>query len=145
MTTTGFCLILRGKIRGNHYENNTQIHSAASVPPYRWCYLALSSFGLLFVGIIYAWSIFKVPLQDAFGWDAPSLAVNYSLSVAFLCIGGLVGGLLDKKLSTQKSSSFRCVSVLRGLYGYFQTGRFQHHPALPRLRYRSGKRHRYFL
>ncbi|MCI5654802.1 MFS transporter [Lachnospiraceae bacterium HCP1S3_A8] len=82
-------------------KTTSQIHSAASVPPYRWCYLALSSFGLLFVGIIYAWSIFKVPLQDAFGWDAPSLAVNYSLSVAFLCIGGLVGGLLDKKLSTR--------------------------------------------
>lgn len=82
-------------------KTTSQIHSATSVPPYRWCYLALSSFGLLFVGIIYAWSIFKVPLQDAFGWDAPSLAVNYSLSVAFLCIGGLVGGLLDKKLSTR--------------------------------------------
>ena len=82
-------------------KTTSQIHSAASVPPYRWCYLALSSFGLLFVGIIYAWSIFKVPLQDAFGWDAPSLAVNYSLSVAFLCIGGLMGGLLDKKLSTR--------------------------------------------
>ena len=63
-----------------------------------------------------------------FGWDAPSLAVNYSLSVAFLCIGGLVGGLLDKKLSTRSLLLFRCVSVLRGLYGYFQTGRFQHHP-----------------
>ena len=104
-------------------KTTSQIHSAASVPPYRWCYLALSSFGLLFVGIIYAWSIFKVPLQDAFDWDAPSLAVNYSLSVAFLCIGGLVGGLLDKKLSTRSLLlfaaflSFVGFTVTSRLYG----------------------------
>ena len=101
-------------------KTTSQIHSAASVPPYRWCYLALSSFGLLFVGIIYAWSIFKVPLQDAFGWDAPSLAVNYSLSVAFLCIGGLVGGLLDKKLSTRSLLLF---AALLSFVGFTVTSR----------------------
>ena len=101
-------------------KTTSQIHSAASVPPYRWCYLALSSFGLLFVGIIYAWSIFKVPLQDAFGWDAPSLAVNYSLSVAFLCIGGLVGGLLDKKLSTR---SLLLMAAVLSFVGFTVTSR----------------------
>lgn len=101
-------------------KTTSQIHSAASVPPYRWCYLALSSFGLLFVGIIYAWSIFKVPLQDAFGWDAPSLAVNYSLSVAFLCIGGLMGGLLDKKLSTR---SLLLMAAVLSFVGFTVTSR----------------------
>ena len=101
-------------------KTTSQAHSASSVPPYRWCYLALSSFGLLFVGIIYAWSIFKVPLQDAFGWDAPSLAVNYSLSVAFLCIGGLVGGLLDKKLSTR---SLLLMAAVLSFVGFTVTSR----------------------
>lgn len=101
-------------------KTTSQVHSASSVPPYRWCYLALSSFGLLFVGIIYAWSIFKVPLQDAFGWDAPSLAVNYSLSVAFLCIGGLVGGLLDKKLSTR---SLLLIAAVLSFVGFTITSR----------------------
>ena len=101
-------------------KTTSQAHSAASVPPYRWCYLALSSFGLLFVGIIYAWSIFKVPLQDAFGWDAPSLAVNYSLSVAFLCIGGLMGGLLDKKLSTR---SLLLMAAVLSFVGFTVTSR----------------------
>lgn len=101
-------------------KTTSQVHSASSVPPYRWCYLALSSFGLLFVGIIYAWSIFKVPLQDAFGWDAPSLAVNYSLSVAFLCIGGLVGGLLDKKLSTR---SLLLMAAVLSFVGFTVTSR----------------------
>lgn len=101
-------------------KTTSQVHSASSVPPYRWCYLALSSFGLLFVGIIYAWSIFKVPLQDAFGWDAPSLAVNYSLSVAFLCIGGLVGGLLDKKLSTR---SLLLIAAVLSFVGFTVTSR----------------------
>lgn len=52
---------------------------------------------LLFAGIIYAWSILKVPLADEFGWNASQLALNFTLTMCFFAIGGMVSGILVKK------------------------------------------------
>lgn len=49
----------------------------------RWRYLAVSAVGLLFVGIIYAWSILKVPFSAEFGWEPSKLAFNYTLTMCF--------------------------------------------------------------
>lgn len=35
----------------------------------RWPFLAVGVVSMLFAGIIYAWSILKAPLGDAFGMD----------------------------------------------------------------------------
>ena len=34
----------------------------------RWPYVVRGFIIYLFVGLIYAWSIFVVPLEEAFGW-----------------------------------------------------------------------------
>lgn len=61
-------------------------------------YLAICGLGLLFVGIIYAWSILKVPFAESFGWQSSELALNYTISMSFFCIGSLLAGWLFKKI-----------------------------------------------
>ncbi len=60
---------------------------------YRTGILVASVFAMLFAGIIYAWSILKVPLAEDFGWSASQLALNYTLTMCGFCVGGLVGGV----------------------------------------------------
>lgn len=64
----------------------------------RWLYLAIGTFAMLFAGIIYAWSILKVPFAEGFGWDAAELSVNFTVTMSFFCLGGLVGARLAKAL-----------------------------------------------
>ena len=69
--------------------------------PRRWAYLALGIAALLFAGVIYAWSILKTPLGEAFGWTGKELALNYTLTMWCFCLGGFGGGLLGKRLGSR--------------------------------------------
>lgn len=44
------------------------------------------------IGIIYAWSILKAPLQEEFQWSASELALNFTLMMCMFCIGGMISG-----------------------------------------------------
>jgi OFA family oxalate/formate antiporter-like MFS transporter len=65
----------------------------------RWPYLLLGAVGMLFAGIIYAWSILKAPLAENFGWSVSALALNFTMTMCFFCIGGLISGVLLGRLS----------------------------------------------
>lgn len=65
----------------------------------RWGLLALGTVVLLFAGIIYAWSIIKAPFAEELGWSDSALTFNFTLTMCFFCLGGLVSGLLAKRLS----------------------------------------------
>ena len=67
----------------------------------RWGRLAISVFTLLMAGIIYAWSFLKAPFPELFGWDprGSQLQLNYTLTLCFFCLGGLMSGYAAKKLS----------------------------------------------
>lgn len=60
----------------------------------RWLYLAVGTAALLFAGIIYGWSILKAPLAAEFGWTASALSLNFTFTMCFFCLGGIVGGML---------------------------------------------------
>lgn len=64
----------------------------------RWLYLVIGTAALLFAGIIYAWSILKAPLAVEFGWTASGLSLNFTLTMCFFCLGGMLGGVLMKQL-----------------------------------------------
>lgn len=64
----------------------------------RWLYLALGVLAMLFAGVIYAWSILKAPFADF--WDASQLALNFTLTMTFFCLGGFVGAKLSKRFGT---------------------------------------------
>ena len=69
----------------------------------RYLYLIVGTVALLFAGTVYAWSILKVPLAQNFGWTVPQLTVNFTLTMSFFCLGGILGSLLNKKIGLKST------------------------------------------
>lgn len=65
----------------------------------RWFYLGIGTVMMLFVGIIYAWSILKQPLSTEMQWSQGALGFNYTLTMACFCLGGIVSGTLAQRVS----------------------------------------------
>ncbi len=70
---------------------------------YRWIVLVASVVAMLFAGIIYAWSILKVPFAEDFGWKSEQLSLNFTLTMCFFCLGGLLGSFLSRKIGVKVS------------------------------------------
>lgn len=70
---------------------------------YRWRVLALAVVAMLFAGIIYAWSILKVPFVEDFKWGAQALSLNFTLTMCTFCLGGLLGSFLSRKIGVKAS------------------------------------------
>ena len=52
----------------------------------RWFFLGLGVFAMLFSGVLYAWSILKIPFKEIFGWGDSALAFNFTITMCFFCI-----------------------------------------------------------
>ena len=63
----------------------------------RWFYLIVGIVSMLFIGVLYAWSILKHPLSVEFGWGPSELALNFTLAMAFFCVGGLLGAQIFRR------------------------------------------------
>ncbi|MDR3145966.1 MAG: MFS transporter [Treponema sp.] len=66
----------------------------------RWVKLVAGFVLLLFLGLIYAWSVFIVPLESEFGWNRQATSLTFTICMSAFCIGGLLAGLLAGKLSS---------------------------------------------
>ena len=65
----------------------------------RWLILAAGVFTMLFAGIIYAWSILNSPFLEM-DYARDDLAFNFTLTMSFFCIGGLLSTKLQKLFGT---------------------------------------------
>ena len=63
--------------------------------------LIVGVFTMLFAGILYAWSILKVPFAQELEYDQSMLALNFTLTMCFFCIGGLISSFLVKRYGTK--------------------------------------------
>lgn len=54
---------------------------------------------MLFLGLIYAWSIFVAPLESEFGWTRDQTSMTFTICMSLFCIGGLAASQLRKKLN----------------------------------------------
>lgn len=84
--------------------------------------LGLGVFSMLFAGIIYAWSILKAPLAAELGWGNSDLALNFTLTMCFFCLGGLLGSFISKKIGVKLSTIIP--GIVAGL-GFILTGMLQ--------------------
>ena len=64
----------------------------------RSIYLITGIFTMLFSGVLYAWSILKIPFKAEFNWSDSVLAFNFTLTMCFFCLGAFFGSLICKKL-----------------------------------------------
>ena len=91
--------------------------------------LAVGIFAMLFSGILYAWSILKVPFKTEFGFSDSDLAFNFTLTMSFFCIGAFLGSRLINLIGAGRATvlagiiagtGFICSGILTGkiLYLY---------------------------
>ena len=70
---------------------------------------------MLFSGVFYAWSLFRVELAAQFPtWSASAASLNLSIFIITFCLGGLLGGRLTAKLGQPKVARLGSVLVLAG-------------------------------
>ncbi len=67
----------------------------------RYLYLITGVFTMLFSGVLYAWSILKVPFATDYGWSASILARNFTFTMCFFCLGAFFGSLICKKIGAR--------------------------------------------
>ena len=82
----------------------------------RYILLVLGFIVMLFAGVAYAWSIFKAPLMDEFGWSIGQLAVNYFLTQSFFSIGSISCGFFSKKLGTRNTYHMGMILSFLGFF-----------------------------
>jgi len=73
----------------------------------RWRKLIIGFVALLFIGIIYAWSILNTPFKLGGATDGTGtvtnytqLGLNYTLTIIFFCLGSVFSGLISKQTTT---------------------------------------------
>jgi OFA family oxalate/formate antiporter-like MFS transporter len=83
----------------------------------RWPYLVYGFFMMLFLGLIYAWSVFITPLETTFGWVRSQTSLIFTISMSSFCVGGIVAGILIKKISFRKTLYLSALFILSGFVG----------------------------
>lgn len=70
---------------------------------------------MLLSGVFYAWSLFRVELQDRFPeWSASATSLNLTFFIITFCLGGLLGGRLTSKLGQPKVARIGALLMLVG-------------------------------
>ena len=77
---------------------------------------------LLFLGLIYGWSVFVTPLEQEFSWARTQTSLVFTISISFFCLGGIAGGFI---LRRQASRFVLRLSALCMLAGFFLASRVQ--------------------
>lgn len=64
----------------------------------RWLQVIIGFLISLTLGLLYAWSIFVVPLEKEFGWSRADTSLAFTISIIFFVVGMILGGKhTDKK------------------------------------------------
>lgn len=83
----------------------------------RWIYLGTATLTLLFLGLIYAWSIFRTPFSELFpDWSISQLSLTFTISMIFFCLGGFAGGLMSRKFSVRVRFLISAVMLFIGFF-----------------------------
>lgn len=83
----------------------------------RWLHLGTATLALLFLGLIYAWSIFRAPFSEMFpDWSVSQMSLTFTISMIFFCLGGFAGGLMSKKMSVRGRFIISAVMLFIGFF-----------------------------
>src|SRR5215212_10888237 len=78
----------------------------------RWLVAAAAVVMQLALGAVYAWSVFRTPLAEAFGWTISQVTLTFTLTIVALGVAAFPGGLW------MAAAGPRVVGIVAGvLYG----------------------------
>ena len=69
---------------------------------------------LLMAGVIYAWSVLKTPVKSEFGWTDTETQLCFTLTLCFFCLGGLLSGLIGRRVTLRVRLLAAAVLVIGG-------------------------------
>lgn len=86
----------------------------------RFGILFSDSIMLIFLGLVYAWSVFKKPLANAYGWNDSQLTWTFTICMFMFCLGGFAGARLAKFTSHRVLTWFcgACIGAAFFAMGY---------------------------
>lgn len=82
----------------------------------RKLYLLNAFIVLLFVGLPFAWSLFVVPLEKAYGWNRSMTSLAFTGELIFFSIGAIVAGKLSEKISFSKIVKLSAIFLGSGFF-----------------------------
>jgi OFA family oxalate/formate antiporter-like MFS transporter len=92
-----------------------------SSPKGRWVIALAAVVMQVCLGAAYGWSVFVQPLINATGWTLTEVSLNFTLAIAFLGVGTIIGGLWQDRAGPRPVASV--AGVIYGasylLAGYF--------------------------
>ncbi len=97
--------------------------TAAQIKSKRMVYLALSTLTLLFLGLIYAFSMFAAPMCMTFGLEKADVALTFNIMMICFCFGATIGSFLEKKINVRGTVLLAGILFFIGFVG---TGMFAH-------------------
>jgi OFA family oxalate/formate antiporter-like MFS transporter len=71
----------------------------------------------LFIGLIYAWSIFAPSLEAEFGWNRTQTSVAFTVSMSCFCLGSVLSGFIQKKRSPKTVFILSALLFAIGFFG----------------------------
>lgn len=80
----------------------------------RYLYLVLACLIMLVLGLIYAWSIFVVPLEGEFGWTRTQTSITFTVMLCCFTIGQATGSAVGKKIGMKKTVLIMGVIIFIG-------------------------------
>ena len=80
----------------------------------RWLRLAIGAVLTLFLGLIYAWSLFVTPIEADLGFSRPETSLTFTISMSCFSLGSLLGGILLKKKTPRFTMCLSAVMILAG-------------------------------
>lgn len=97
----------------------------------RWLMLFAGTVMLLFLGLIYAWSIFNAPFKSVYpSWTVSQLSMTFTISMIFFCLSAFVAGNLAKKISVKKVLWIAAVMLFIGFVGVSMLNPEKHESSL---------------
>ena len=91
--------------------------SVAQIKRKRAMYLALSTLSLLFLGLIYAFSMFAAPMSQYFELEKEAVGLTFNIMMITFCIGAVVGSQIEKAMGLRTSLLVAAVMFLVGFAG----------------------------
>ena len=82
----------------------------------RWIIAAAAVFMQMCLGIIYSWAVFRLPLEQAYGWTKSESVAPYRWSIAFFTLAMIVAGFWQDRKGPRLVGSFGGVLLAAGCF-----------------------------